>query len=88
VFVALGIQDAMRMRHIVMCGLPSLYHILPHYLKKRARFSKKKSHSTQNVCFDFFHKFFSETFLILRRTEGDIITNVHRSVCKVPVIVV
>ena len=30
----------------------------------------------------------SETFLILRRIHRDIITNVHRSSCKVPVILV
>jgi len=31
VFVALSIQDAMRMRHIVICGLPSstiFFHII------------------------------------------------------------
>jgi len=32
VFVALDIQHAIRMRHIVICGLPPLYHIFPHYL--------------------------------------------------------
>jgi hypothetical protein len=30
----------------------------------------------------------SETFLILRITQRDIITNVHRSSCKVPIIIV
>jgi hypothetical protein len=32
VFVALGIQHAMRIRHIDICGLPLPYSIFPHYL--------------------------------------------------------
>jgi hypothetical protein len=30
----------------------------------------------------------SETFFIIRRTERDIIINIHRSSCEVPVVVV
>jgi hypothetical protein len=32
VSLALVIQRAKRMRHIVICGLPLLNHIFPHYL--------------------------------------------------------
>ena len=34
VFVALAIQHAMRMCHIVNCGLRGLYNIFQHYLIK------------------------------------------------------
>jgi hypothetical protein len=40
VFVALGIQHAMRTRRIVIRGLPDSYDIFPPFLTKR--FSKKK----------------------------------------------
>jgi len=40
------------------------------------------------MCVLIFSTILSETFLILRRTERDIIKNVYRSSYKVPVIVV
>jgi hypothetical protein len=40
VFVALGIQHAMRMCHIVICGLPDI-RIFPHYLINGAILDKK-----------------------------------------------
>jgi hypothetical protein len=36
--------------------------------------------------FSFYLLILSETFLILRRTERDVITDVHRYLCKEPVI--
>ena len=41
VSVALGIQHAMGMRHIVICGLPPLYYIFPRYLINGTIFEKK-----------------------------------------------
>ena len=39
-FVALGIQHAMRMRHSVICGLPSFTKFF-HIISKKTRFSEK-----------------------------------------------
>jgi len=50
-----------------------------------ARFIQK-IYRTQNACFDFLCNFFSETFLILRRTGQDIIVNVLKFSCKALVI--
>jgi hypothetical protein len=54
--VALGIQPAMRTRHIVICGLSGSSNF-PHIFSKTAEFSKKKKKSIQNVSFDFLHNF-------------------------------
>jgi hypothetical protein len=61
------IQHAMRMRHIVICGLPcsTIFSTLSH----KPHDFRKKSYWTQNVCFIFPLQILSATFLILRRTE-------------------
>ena len=75
----------MRMRHIVICGLPDttiFFHII-----KGTIFGGKKSYLTQNVCFDPIYNM-SEKFFILRRTERDMIKNVYWSARKAAVILV
>jgi len=59
VFLASGIQHAMRMRH-VMWPAP-LYSIYPHYFIN-GRIYEKKSDSKQTVCFDFLYNFCLEHF--------------------------
>ena len=68
--------------YYVYCDLwhVRLYHIVPTLLHKRHEFRGKKVFSTKSV-FWFSLRLLSETFLILRRTERDIII---KSVCKVP----
>ena len=55
---------------------------------KRHDFRKKKKLLNTKCVFWFSLQLLSETFLILRITERDIIINVLRSSCKVPVILV
>ena len=83
VFIALGIQHAMRMRHIVICSLrvSTIFYTLPH---KRHDCRKKKLLNTK--CVFWFSLLLSETFLILKIIQRDIIKNVYWSSRKVPVL--
>jgi hypothetical protein len=63
-----------------------LYNIFPHYLIN-GTILEKKLLNTKWV-FWFSLPLLSESFLILRRNERDMIKNVYRSACEVPVTLV
>jgi len=73
VFVALGIQHAKRLSRVIL--LSPLQHVctLSH---NRHDFRKKVTE--HKMCVLIFLSILSEMFLILRRTERDIIINVHK----------
>ena len=81
VFIALGIQYATRMRHVVICGQSACTQYFYTLSHKQNDFGEGKLLNTKFVLW-FSLQLLSETFLILRRTERDIIKNIYRSVCK------
>jgi hypothetical protein len=69
VFVGLGIQHAMRMRHIVICDLPGSTIFL-HITLTTARFEGGRGKLLKMQCLFWVSlQFLSETFLILRKTK-------------------
>jgi len=89
VSVVLVIQDAKRMRRIVLSTVTSLalLYFSTQSLKLHD-FRKKKKVTGHKFVFWFSLQILSETFLIIRRIERDIIINVHGSSWNVPVIFV
>ena len=85
-FVALVIQHVMRMRLIVICS-QSGCSIFSHIFSKRHDFFFKKG-TEYKMCVLISSTVLSETLLILRRSERDIIKIVYWSSRKVPVIIV
>jgi hypothetical protein len=90
VFVALVIRHAKRMRHIFICGLSGCNNFF-HIISQMVRFfwGGVEGNLLNIKCvFWFSVQCLSETFLILRRFQRDIITNVLISSCKIKVILV
>jgi hypothetical protein len=88
VYVALVTQQAKRMRLLILLSVACL--ALPYFFTlshKRHNFLKKKT-LLNKKCVLIFSTNLSQTFLILRRIQRDIIINIHRSLCKVPFIIV
>jgi hypothetical protein len=85
VFVALVIQQTMRMPHIFIGGLPAstMFPTLSH---KRQDFRKINLLKVKCV-FWFYVQILSETFLILI-TKGDVIKNIYWSPRTAPFILV
>jgi hypothetical protein len=83
VFVALVIQHAMRLRHIVICGLPGFANCFPHYLINGTIFGKKVI--GRKIVFWFSLQLLSGKVFIPRGTERDIIKNIHWLSRKIPV---
>ena len=77
VSVALPIQHGMRMSRIVICSL-SGSTIFFHIISYTAQFSGKNL-LTVKCLFWFSLQLLSETFLIVRRTQRDILIHVHKS---------
>jgi hypothetical protein len=75
VFVAVGIQLAICILHIIICGLSSstvFFHMSHEWHDYRGR-----SYGILNVCFDFLYNFCLKHFLILRRILLAVIIKVY-----------
>ena len=82
VFVALGIQHAMRMRHIVISVLPSLQHISTLSHKRHDFFLGGGKAIENKTCVSSFSTTCVRNSFILRITEQDKIEYVHWPSCK------
>ena len=71
--------------NIFICGLPRST-LFSHITSIRHDIRQKKV-TEHKMCFEFSRTLY-ETFFILRRTKRDMIENIYRSSCKVPVILV
>jgi hypothetical protein len=68
----------------VACRALQYFTTLSHKLNDLKKKERKRLFACK-MCVLFPPRLLSETFLILRRSERDVIKNVHRSSCKVPI---
>jgi hypothetical protein len=74
----------MYVRHVVICGLTWVYNNFPHYLIHGMIFGKKVTE--HKMCVLIFSTNLVEKFLVVRRTERDMIKNVYGSCCKILIV--
>ena len=87
VYIALSTQQAKRMRRIILSSVAC--PAVPHFCTLSHNWQDLKKKKLWNIKYVWIlYTDFSERFLILRRTERDIIINVHMYSCKVPGILV
>jgi len=87
VFVALVIQHAKHMRHIIMSSVPCLA-LLRLFTLSHRRHEFRGIKSLNIKCVLLFPTSVSKTFLIPSRSQCDTVINVHTHVCNVPLILV
>jgi hypothetical protein len=84
-FVALDAKRELRLRHIFIYGISAFTVSLT---LSHTRHDFRKQVTGYKMCVLIFSAKISETFLILWRTERDMVKNVYRSLCTVPLILV
>jgi len=85
-FVALGIQHAMHTHLIFISGLPYSTIFFSHYLINGRIFGKKKVIGHKICVWITSTIFVRKKFIIIRRSERDMIKNLCQYSCEVPVI--
>jgi hypothetical protein len=87
VSVALVIQHAKRMRRIILSSVACL--AVPYFSTLSHKWHDFLEEVTEHrICFDFLYNFCPKHFRFPRISQRDAVTNVHRSSCKEPVILV